>query len=162
MQKATVYFTKDITPEGLQKVYRALGVELPGKVAVKISTGEPGGHNFLQPALIAPLVQAIGGTIVESNTAYAGRRDTNEAHWQTFKDHRFAAIAPCDLLDEEGELILPVDGGEHRRQPPEKLPVHAGPLPLQGPPHGGPGRGAEEYVYRHRLLPGQGMDPHLR
>ena len=116
MQKATVYFTKDITPEGLQKVYRALGVELPGKVAVKISTGEPGGHNFLQPALIAPLVQAIGGTIVESNTAYAGRRDTNEAHWQTFKDHGFAAIAPCDLMDEEGELILPVDGGVRIRE----------------------------------------------
>lgn len=111
MQKPTVYFTKDISPEGLQKAFRALGVTLQGKTAVKISTGEPGGHNFLQPALIAPLVQEIGGVIVESNTAYPGRRDTNEAHWQTFRDHGFAAIAPCDLLDEEGEMSLPVTGG---------------------------------------------------
>ena len=86
MEKATVYFTKDITPEALQRIYRVLGVSLKGKVAVKISTGEPGGHNFLQPALIKPLVQELNGTIVECNTAYEGRRNTNEAHWQTFRD----------------------------------------------------------------------------
>ena len=113
MQKAKVYFTKAITPESLVKVYEALGRELHGKVAVKISTGEPGGHNFLKPALIAPLVQKLEGTIVECNTAYEGRRNTSEAHWQTFKDHGFAAIAPCDLMDEEGELVLPVRNGRH-------------------------------------------------
>lgn len=116
MQKAKVYFTKAITPESLVKVYEALGRELHGKVAVKISTGEPGGHNFLQPALITPLVQKLEGTIVECNTAYEGRRNTSEAHWQTFKDHGFAAIAPCDLMDEEGELVLPVRNGRHLKE----------------------------------------------
>ena len=116
MEKATVYFTKDITPEALQRIYRVLGVSLKGKVAVKISTGEPGGHNFLQPALIKPLVQELNGTIVECNTAYEGRRNTNEAHWQTFRDHGFAAIAPCDLMDEEGEMSLPVTGGRQIKE----------------------------------------------
>ncbi|MCI8539001.1 MAG: DUF362 domain-containing protein [Oscillospiraceae bacterium] len=108
---AKVYFTKDISPEGLQRAYDALGVTLPGKVAVKISTGEPGGHNFLQPGLIAGLVKQLNGVIIECNTAYPGRRDTSEAHWQTFKDHGFLDIAPCDLLDEEGDMALPVEGG---------------------------------------------------
>lgn len=116
MQKATVYFTKEITPESLVKIYEALGRELHGKVAVKISTGEPGGHNFLQPALIEKLIKKLQGTIVECNTAYEGRRNTSEAHWQTFKDHGFAAIAPCDLMDEEGELILPVRNGKHLKE----------------------------------------------
>ncbi len=111
MEKATVYFTKDISPEGLKKAYDALKVTLKGKVAVKISTGEPGGHNFLDPKLIQGLVQELNGTIVECNTAYAGRRDTNEAHWQTMEDHGFKAIAPCDLMDEEGDMSLPVKDG---------------------------------------------------
>ena len=116
MEKATVYFTKDITPEALQRIYRALGVSLKGKVAVKISTGEPGGHNFLQPALIKPLVQELNGTIVECNTAYEGRRNTSAAHWQTMKDHGFTAIAPCDLMDEEGEIALPITGGKRLKE----------------------------------------------
>lgn len=116
MKKATVYFTKEITPESLVKIYETLGRDLHGKVAVKISTGEPGGHNFLQPALIEKLVKKLQGTIVECNTAYEGRRNTSEAHWQTFKDHGFAAIAPCDLMDEEGELILPVRNGKHLKE----------------------------------------------
>ena len=116
MEKAKVYFTDEITAEALQRIYRALGVTLKGKVAVKISTGEPGGHNFLQPALIAPLVKELGGTIVECNTAYEGRRNTNEAHWQTMKDHGFMDIAPCDLMDEHGEMSLPVTGGKHLKE----------------------------------------------
>lgn len=116
MKKAKVYFTKTITPESLVKIYEALGRELHGKTAVKISTGEPGGHNFLQPSLIAPLVQKLQGTIVECNTAYEGRRNTTEAHWQTFRDHGFAAIAPCDLMDEEGELVLPVRNGRQLKE----------------------------------------------
>ena len=91
MEKAKVYFTEEITPEALQRIYHALGVSLKGKVAVKISTGEPGGHNFLQPALIAPLVKELSGTIVECNTAYKGRRNTSAAHWQTMKHHGFMA-----------------------------------------------------------------------
>ena len=116
MKKATVYFTEEITPEALQKIYRALGVSLKGKVAVKISTGEPGGHNFLQPALIAPLVRELDGVIVECNTAYEGRRNTSATHWQTFRDHGFLDIAPCDLMDEEGEMSLPVTGGKRLKE----------------------------------------------
>lgn len=108
-----VYFTKEITPESLVRVYEALGRDLTGKVAVKISTGEPGGHNFLQPTLIADLVRRVGGTIAECCTAYNGKRRTPEKHWQTFRDHGFTAIAPCDLLDETGEMILPVKNGYH-------------------------------------------------
>ncbi|BAK44405.1 DUF362 domain-containing protein [Eggerthella sp. YY7918] len=113
MDKATVYVTKDISPEGLMRAYQALNIELPGNVAVKISTGEPGGHNFLQPALIKDLVTALDGTIVECNTAYPGRRDTVEEHLKTFNEHGFTAIAPCDLMDEEGDFAIPVEGGVH-------------------------------------------------
>ena len=95
-----VYKTKEITPEGLVRVYEALGVSLKGNIAIKISTGEPGGHNFLQPGLIKDLVNRLSGTIVECNTAYPGRRNTTQAHWETIRDHGFLAIAPCDILDE--------------------------------------------------------------
>lgn len=116
MEKAKVYFTREIIPESLVRIYDALGVTLQGKVAVKLSTGEKGNHNFLQPALIAALVQKLNGTIVECNTAYAGARDTNEAHWQLIRDHGFTAIAPCDLMDEEGDMALPVAGGFHLKE----------------------------------------------
>ena len=111
--KAKVYFTKELTPEALEKMYDALGVALPGKVAVKLSTGEPGGHNFLQPAFIRGLVQRLNGTIVECNTAYEGRRSKSEDHWQAIREHGFMDIAPCDIMDEDGEMALPVNGGFH-------------------------------------------------
>lgn len=113
---AKVLFTRDISPEGLIRIYDTLGVTLPGKTAVKISTGEPGGHNFLQPALIGPLVNKINGTICECNTAYPGGRNTSEVHWQTIRDHGFYAIAPCDIMDEEGEQAIPVNGGFHLKE----------------------------------------------
>lgn len=116
MSKSKVYFTKEITPEALIKIYEALNVELKGKVAVKISTGESGGHNFLNPNLIKDLVSKLNGTIVECNTAYPGTRNTTEAHWQTIKDHGFAAIAPCDIMDEDGEIALKVEGGKHLKE----------------------------------------------
>ena len=108
-----VYMTKEITPESLVRIYHALGISLPGSVAVKISTGEPGGRNFLQPELIRNLVQELMGTIVECNTAYEGRRNTSKDHWETMRDHGFTAIAPCDILDEEDHMPLPVTGGFH-------------------------------------------------
>ena len=111
-----VYMTREITPESLVRIYRALGVSLPGSAAVKISTGEPGGRNFLQPELIRNLVQELMGTIVECNTAYEGRRNTSKAHWETMRDHGFTAIAPCDILDEEGYIPLPVTNGHHLRE----------------------------------------------
>lgn len=113
MKKSIVYFTKKITPEALLRIYNALGASLSGKIAVKISTGEPGGHNFLSPKLIAPLVNQLKGTIVECNTVYEGNRNTSEAHWKAIKDHGFLEIAPCDLMDEEGEIALPVRRGRH-------------------------------------------------
>lgn len=111
MAKSKVYFTTEITAEALQKIYHAMNVSLAGKVAVKISTGEPGGHNFLQPALIRDLVRELSGTIVECNTAYEGNRNSTKNHWKAIEDHGFTEIAPCDILDEEDELSLPVNGG---------------------------------------------------
>lgn len=113
MKKSKVYFTKSITPEGLIKIYEALNHELKGKVAVKISTGEPGGHNFLNPNLIKPLVDKLNGTIVECCTAYGGKRQDPKDHWQAIKDHGFYAIAPCDIMDEFGEKSIPIKGGYH-------------------------------------------------
>lgn len=111
-----VYLYKTITAENLVKVYEALGRKAEGKVAVKLSTGEPGGHNFLQPALIAPLVQKVNGTIVECNTAYGGGRAKTEDHLKAAADHGFTAIAPVVILDAEGDTPLPVKGGKHLRE----------------------------------------------
>ena len=108
-----VYFYKEINSENLVKIYEALGREAKGKVAVKLSTGEPGGHNFLQPALIKDLVQKVNGTIVECNTAYGGKRGDTQSHLQAAKAHGFTAIAPVDIMDAEGETELPVTGGKH-------------------------------------------------
>ena len=108
-----VYMFKEITPENLVKIYKALGREATGKVAVKLSTGEPGGHNFLQPALIKDLVQLVDGTIVECNTAYGGGRSDTQKHLQAAEDRGFTAIAPVDIMDAEGEVRLPVKGGKH-------------------------------------------------
>lgn len=110
---AKVYFTPDITLENLVKIYEALGRKLHGKVAVKISTGEPGGHHFLQPSLIQDLVHRVDGTIVECCTAYGGKRMDPKDHWKTIEDHGFKAIAPCDIMDETGEIELAVKGGFH-------------------------------------------------
>ena len=82
-------------------------------MAVKISTGEPGGHNFLDPNLIKGLVKEVNGTLVECNTAYAGKRNTVEDNMQAARDHGFTAIAPVDIMDAEGEVALPVKGGKH-------------------------------------------------
>ena len=108
-----VYFFKEISSDNLVKIYEALGREAKGKVAVKLSTGEPGGHNFLQPSLIKALVQKVNGTIVECNTAYGGGRADTESHLKAAADHGFTAIAPVVIMDAEGEVELPVEGGRH-------------------------------------------------
>ena len=108
-----VFMTKDISSEGLMKVYEALNKKPTGKVAVKISTGEPGGHNFLSPDLIKKLVTDVNGTIVECNTAYGGSRSTTAMHMQVAKDHGFTAIAPVDIQDAEGSISLPVKNGKY-------------------------------------------------
>lgn len=116
MKKAKVYFTKEITPKSLIRIYEALGKELTGKVAVKISTGEPGGNNFLDPNLIKDLVQKLNGTIVECNTAYGGKRMKVEDHLQTVKDHGFTAIADVDIMDSKGDMAIPVRDGVHLKE----------------------------------------------
>lgn len=108
-----VYFFKEISSDNLVKIYEALGREAKGKVAVKLSTGEPGGHNFLQPSLIKALVQKVNGTIVECNTAYGGGRADTESHLKAAADHGFTAIAPVVIMDAEGEVELPVEGSKH-------------------------------------------------
>ncbi len=108
-----VYFTREITPEALVRVYKALGKEATGRVAVKISTGEAGGHNYLSPELIRDLVSEVGGTIVECNTAYGGSRASTEKHWQTIHDHGFDTIARVVLMDEGGEMRIPVRDTKH-------------------------------------------------
>ncbi len=111
--KSRSFFTKAITPESLLRIYKALGVELKGKVGVKISTGEPGGHNYLHPELIGALVHSLDGTIVECCTAYEGRRMDPKEHWKAIEDHGFKAMAPCDIMDEFGEMEIPVENGFH-------------------------------------------------
>lgn len=108
-----VYFFKEISSDNLVKIYEALGREAKGKVAVKLSTGEPGGHNFLQPSLIKALVQKVNGTIVECNTAYGGGRADTKSHLKAAADHGFTAIAPVVIMDADGEVELPVEGGKH-------------------------------------------------
>lgn len=116
MGKAKVYFTKEITPESLVKIYETVGKELNGKVAVKISTGELGGHNYLKPELIKDLVNKLKGTIVECNTAYKGKRNTTKDHYETIKAHGFMDIAPVDIMDEDSEIAIPVTGGIHLKE----------------------------------------------
>lgn len=111
MPKPKVYFTKEITPESLVKIYKALDAKTQGKVAVKISTGEPGGNNYLKPELIKALVKLVNGTIVECNTAYGGKRGQTADSLQTAKDHGFTDIAEVEILDAEGNLDLPVNDG---------------------------------------------------
>ena len=106
--QSKVYMTKDISPESLVRIYKALGREANGRVAVKISTGEDGGNNYLKPTLIRQLVEAVNGTIVECNTAYGGSRQDPKKHWETIHKHGFDSIFAVDLMDEFGQIRIPV------------------------------------------------------
>ena len=109
-----VYFIKDITSENMIKIYEALGRKAEGKnVAVKLSTGEAGNPNYLQPALIKNLVQMVKGTIIECNTAYGGKRTNVADHMKVAEEHGFTAIADVDIMDANGQVELPVNGGKH-------------------------------------------------
>lgn len=107
-EPATVYFTTDITPESLLKIYKALGVEAKGNVAVKISTGESAQTNYLRPEFIAPLINEVSGTIVECNTAYPGNRNTTEKHLKAIAERGFDKVAKVDIMDAEGSMELPM------------------------------------------------------
>lgn len=108
MAQSKVYVTRDISPESLIKIYEALGRRAKGRVAVKVSTGEAGNPNYLQPSLIGPLVKKVKGTIVECNTAYGGRRSSAEEHMRVAEEHGFTKIAKVDIMDAKGEFRIPV------------------------------------------------------
>lgn len=110
---ANVYFTSEISPESLLRIYHALGVRATGRVAVKISTGESARTYYLRPEFIRGLVDEVDGTIVECNTAYTGNRSSTASHRRAIEERGFTAIAPVDIMDEEGSLDIPVSDGTH-------------------------------------------------
>ena len=113
MTKSKVFFTREITPSAVVGLYCALGIELPGKVAVKLHSGEPGNQNFIHPDFWKPAIDLVGGTMIECNTAYDGGRNTTEKHLKTMQQHGWSDSFPVDILDAEGEVALPVHGGKH-------------------------------------------------
>ena len=114
MEKAKVYFTRDITPDCLKKIYEAIGVKLTGNVGVKVSTGEKGAKGYLKADLIKPLVDELNGTIIECNTAYPGTRNTVEEHMAVAKEHGFMDMGQgVEIMDGIGEFKIPVHNGKH-------------------------------------------------
>ncbi len=109
MTKSKVYFTKTITPKAMITMYEVLEKELKGKVGIKLHSGEVGNQNFLRPTFMEDIIKHVGGTIVECNTAYEGKRNTTEAHWETMKLHGWTNIADVDILDEDGDDVLEID-----------------------------------------------------
>ena len=107
-----VYFTRDISPDGLARVYDAMKWQPNGKVGVKISTGESAKTNYLRPDFIKDLVNRVNGTIVECNTAYAGNRNDTESHMQAIRERGFMDIAPVDIMDADDSIALDVDNGK--------------------------------------------------
>ncbi|MCM1262669.1 MAG: DUF362 domain-containing protein [Butyrivibrio sp.] len=113
MEKAKVYFTKKITPEAVIEMYKVLNKELPGKVAVKVHSGEKGNQNYLRPEFLRPMIEAVNGTVVECNTAYDGARNSTNKHMKLIKDHGWAKYFEVDLMDAEGpDLTLPIPNGK--------------------------------------------------
>ena len=113
MEKAKVYYTKDISSESLIKIYDALNVDLKGKIGVKVSTGERGSRGYLKADIIGPLVKKLNGTIIECNTAYDGARIDTIEHLKVAEEHGFTAYANVDIMDSEGEEKIPVKNGKH-------------------------------------------------
>lgn len=108
-----VYFSRTITPEKVLELYNLLGKELPGKVAIKLHSGEKGNQNFLKPEFWKPVIDEVKGTVVECNTAYRGERDTTEKHIKLLEDHGWSKYFDFDLLDAEGpDVILPIPNGK--------------------------------------------------
>ena len=111
--KSKVYFSKTITPEKVLELYKLINTPLSGKVAVKVHSGEPGNQNFLRPDFWKPLIDHVGGTVVECNTAYEGTRNTTEKHVKTMKDHGWTDNFPVDIMDAEGpDLVLSIEKGK--------------------------------------------------
>ena len=113
MEKAKVFSTKEITTDSLRRIYKKLGVELKGKIGVKVSTGEDGAKGYLKADLIGPFVKELNGTILECNTAYPGSRNNKEDHLKTAEKHGFTSFAEVDIMDGDNEFKIPVKNGRH-------------------------------------------------
>ena len=111
MEKAKVYFTKEVSKEALIKVYEALNKELKGKVAVKLHSGEDGNQNYVRPEFVKPLIDKVNGTVVECNTAYNGARNTTEKHKKLMEKHGWTKYFDVDIMDAKEDLKLDVEGG---------------------------------------------------
>lgn len=116
MEKAKVYFTKNITPQAMIKMFECLQAELLGKVAIKVHSGEVGNQNFIRPTFMKDIITHVQGVIVEGNTAYEGERNTTKKHLETMKLHGWSDVAPIDILDETTEIALPVRNGVHLQE----------------------------------------------
>ena len=112
MEKAKVYFIRKITPENVVKLYEKLGKKLPGKVAVKVHSGEEGNQNYLRPEFMRPMIEHVNGTVVECNTAYGGERNTTKKHLKTIERHGWNEFFDVDLMDAEGpDIVVPIENG---------------------------------------------------
>ena len=117
MEKSKVYFTKEITPESVIKMYEKLGKELPGKVAVKLHSGEQGNQNYIRPEFVKAIVERVNGTVVECNTAYEGARNTTEKHKKLIEDHGWTKYFDVDIMDAEGDdMVLDIPNGKVLKQ----------------------------------------------
>ena len=113
MEKSKVYFTKEITPDAIVKIYEKLGVKLPGKVAVKLHSGEQGNQNYLRPEFVKSIVEHVNGTVVECNTAYGGARNSTEKHKKLLEEHNWNKYFDVDLMDAEGpDKVLKIENGK--------------------------------------------------
>lgn len=113
MEKAKVYFTKEITNESLVKIYNELGIELKGKVAVKLHSGERGNQNYLHPELVKDIIDRVGGAVVECNTAYDGARNTTDKHQKLMTEHGWSKYYKVDIMDsEKPDLVLDIPNGK--------------------------------------------------
>ncbi len=112
MEKAKVYFIRNITPENVVNVYRELNIELPGKVAVKVHSGEEGNQNYLRPEFMKPMIEYVDGTVVECNTAYDGQRDTTEKHEKLMENHGWTEFFDVDIMDAKEDKVLEIPNGK--------------------------------------------------
>ena len=117
MEKAKVYFSKEISPEKVLEMYKKLGIELPGKLAVKVHSGEEGNQNFLRPEFWKPVIDDLKGTVVECNTAYPGTRNTTKKHTKLMEKHGWSKVFDVDIMDSEGpDVDLPIENGKHLKK----------------------------------------------
>lgn len=113
MEKAKVYFTKDVSPEGLLRAYESLGKKLSGKVAIKLHSGEDGNQNYVKPEFVKDLIEKVHGVVVECNTAYEGQRNTTEKHVKLMEKHGWNEYFDVDILDSEGpDKVLDISNGK--------------------------------------------------